>query len=271
MTATGLSVLLDCLDLESVELDLFRSRTAREPGHRLFGGEVAAQALVAAERTVDPVAAAHSLHAYFLRPGESGSRVVYQVDRLHEGRTFRRRRVTAIQAGEPILCLEASFTLDGSSSHLQAAAPEAPRPETCPPVAWTFGGGGPQPGDAFDLRVLAPASPTRKRGVHDLWARPRGGHTGGRVSAAAVLTYLSDLSLAGVLLRPGGRSNVRGMTSLDHVLWFHNEVRLDDWWLYAKTAPAVGDIRGLAQGRIFHRDGTLMATVAQEGLIHGGH
>jgi acyl-CoA thioesterase-2 len=264
----GPGALLRLLALEDIDVDLFRSQDTGEPGHRLFGGQVAAQALVAAERTTDAGAAAHSLHAYFLRPGDTGKPVVFRVDRLQDGRTFRRRRVTAIQDGKPILCLEASFTTDRSATDHQLAAPAAPDPEICPPIAWKFGGSGLRPDQAFDLRAVATRGSGQPQFSDDLWFRPLGADTGGRVSSAAVLTYVSDLTLASVILRPSGRRDVSHLTSLDHVLWFHNEVRLDDWLLYAKSTPAAGPLRGLAQGGIFHRDGTLIASVAQEGLIH---
>jgi acyl-CoA thioesterase II len=267
--ASGLAPLLDVLDLEPIELDIFRSRLAGEPGYRLFGGEVCAQALVAAERTSDPCTFPHSVHAYFLRPGDTGVRVVFRVDRLQDGRNFRRRRVTAIQHGEPILCLDASFTTDRSGTDYQVPAPPAPDPADCTPFEWRFPPGWPlQPGEVFDVR---PATTTRRehqRLVHDLWFRPLGAHTAGRVSPAAVLTYFSDLTFVSALLRPTRRTDVGRMTSLDHVVWFHNEARLDDWLYYAKDSPAVGRLRGLAEGRIFHRDGTLIATVAQEGIMH---
>jgi acyl-CoA thioesterase-2 len=266
---TGLAPLLDVLDLEAIELDIFRSRGTGEPGGRLFGGEVCAQALVAAERTVPPETTPHSLHAYFLRPGDTGARVVFRVDRLQEGRSFRRRRVTAIQHGEPILCLESSFTTDRSGADHQVSAPKAPEPADClpfdfqHPMGWQV-----EPRDVFDVRPASVERSEYARFIDDVWFRPRAGKVDDRVSAAAVLTYVSDLSFVSAILRPTLRTDIKALTSLDHVLWFHNEVRFDDWLYYAKSSPAVGDLRGLAQGRIFHRDGTLIASAAQEGLIH---
>jgi acyl-CoA thioesterase-2 len=272
--ASGLLPLVDALDLEQIEPDLFRSRHTTEPG-RLFGGEVCAQALVAAERTVPADARPHSLHAYFLRPGDTGSRVVFRVDRLHEGRTFKRRRVTATQYGEPILCLESSFTTDQASTDYQAAPPPTPAPETLPPLVWHPNRWQVQPNTVFDLRPAPPALDVdidlgdRAGLLGDLWFRPAGADTGGRVSPAAILTYISDLGFSSaVLRRRPHHAGVTRLSSLDHVLWFHNEVRLDDWMLFAKTSPAGGSLRGLAEGRIFHRDGTLIASVAQEALVH---
>lgn len=265
----NLEHLLDVLDLEPIELDIFRSRSTGEPGGRLFGGEVCAQALVAAERTVPPETAPHSLHAYFLRPGDTGARVVFGVDRLQEGRNFRRRRVTAIQHGEPILCLESSFTTDRTGADHQVGMPPAPEPEHCTPfgirhpTGWQV-----NPHEVFDVRPATLEHGDYQRFIDDLWFRPRGGKLDDRVSAAAVLTYFSDLTFVSSILRPTLRTDIKALTSLDHVLWFHNEVRFDDWLFYAKSSPAVGDLRGLAEGRIFHRDGTLIASAAQEGLIH---
>ncbi|HVW42029.1 MAG TPA: acyl-CoA thioesterase domain-containing protein [Amycolatopsis sp.] len=270
--APGLVPLLDALDLEQIELDIFRSRRAMAPGKRLFGGEVCAQALVAAERTAGPQTRPHSLHAYFLRPGDTGSRVVFRVDRLQEGRNFKRRRVTAIQQGEPILCLESSFTTDRSATTYQVRPPTVPAPDDCAPAnlehppGWQV-----QPSTVFDLRLAtleSPADDMMARNEPDLWFRPKGSSTDGRVSPEAIITYISDLSLVSVLRRLRPRTDITAMTSLDHVVWFHNEVRLDDWLLYTKSSPAVSDLRGLAEGRIFHRDGTLIASMAQEGLLH---
>jgi acyl-CoA thioesterase-2 len=264
-----MQALLDVLDLESIELDIFRSRKAGEPGYRLFGGEVCAQALVAAERTAGPDTSPHSLHAYFLRPGDTGARVVFRVDRLQEGRNFRRRRVTAIQHGEPILCLEASFTTDRAGADHQVSAPEAPEPDGCMRLGWQYPTGWRvHPGTVFDIRAAATQADPDKQFLYDLWFAPLSGSLDDRVSPAAALTYFSDLTFVSAVLRPTMRTDITGLTSLDHVLWFHNEVRLDDWLFYQKGSPAVGELRGLAEGRIFHRDGTLIATVAQEGLIH---
>ena len=265
----GLPELLGLLNLEGIDTDLFRSRAAGVPGHRLFGGQVAAQALVAAERTAAGGTRAHSLHAYFLRPGDTGKPVVYQVDRLHDGRTFRRRRVTAVQEGRPILCLEASFTIEEAAAEHQVTAPTVPNPDSCPPMVWRHRATGFRPDRGFDLRAAIPAGGKAPHFSDDLWFRTRGPWDGGPVSAAAVLTYVSDLTFISVILRPGGgRPDVSRLTSLDHVVWIHNEVRLDDWLLFAKATPAAGPVRGLGLGSIFHRDGTLIATVAQEGIAH---
>ena len=275
---SGLPGLIAVLDLEPLDTQLFRSRAAGEPGFRLFGGQVAAQALVAAERTTAGEARAHSLHAYFLRPGDTGRPVVFQVDPLQDGRTFSRRRVTAIQGGQPILCLEASFTTDRAVTGYQVSPPQVPAPEDCPPMVWRTRATGLRPDRPFDLRAAIAADAGPPHFSDDLWFRTRGDAGAepdqagtvrwGPVSRTAILVYVSDLTFVSGILRPLGRPDVPRLTSLDHVMWFHNEPRLDDWLLFAKSTPASGTLRGLAQGSMFHRDGTLIATMAQEGLIH---
>ena len=264
----GLPDLMAVLDLELLDAQLFRSQPAGEPGHRLFGGQVAAQALVAAERTTADESRPHSLHAYFLRPGDTGRSVVFRVDPLQDGRTFSRRRVTAIQGGQPILCLETSFTTDRATTDYQISPPAVPGPEDCPPMVWRARATGFRPDRGFDLRAAIPADAGPPHFSDDLWFRTRGQWDGGPVSQTAILTYVSDLTFVSGILRPLGRPDVSRLTSLDHVMWFHNEVRLDDWLLFAKSTPATGALRGLAQGSMFHRDGTLIATMAQEGLVH---
>jgi acyl-CoA thioesterase-2 len=264
----GLDAVVRLLDLEALDVDLFRGAVTARPSRRLFGGQVAAQAVVAAERTTDPGTAVHSLHAYFLRPGDTAQAVIFRVDRLQDGRTFSRRRVTAIQQGKPILCLEASFTTDRAATDHQEPAPTAADPEQCHRIRWEPSGSGAQPWDAFDVRIASGRPAHTPPFTDDVWFRADGDTSDGRVSPSALLTYVSDMTLAGALVRGGERTDVTGLTSLDHVMWLHNEVRVDDWLLYVKDCPAVGPLRGLARGAIFARNGTLIASVAQEGLIH---
>jgi acyl-CoA thioesterase-2 len=195
------------------------------------------------------------------------------VDPLQDGRTFSRRRVTAIQNGKPILCLEASFTTDRASTDYQVSPPAVPSPDDCPPMVWRMRATGMRPDRPFDLRAAIAPGARPPHFSDDLWFRTRGQWDGapvtyGPVSRTAILTYVSDLTFVSGILRPLGRLDVSRLTSLDHVMWFHNEPRLDDWMLFTKSTPATGNLRGLAQGSIFHRDGTLIATMAQEGLVH---
>jgi len=261
--------------LEPVEVDLFRDRGVPGGVGRLFGGQVAAQALVAAGHTADE-ARPHSLHAYFLRPGDARARVLYQVDRLHDGRTFRRRRVTAIQRGEPLLCLDCSFTADTSVPADYDPAPAVPAPEECVPFRRAGQGRGRlTPWNVIEARrVPGPEVPLIRATAADFWFRFPAPSAEG-VLPQAILAYLSDLTLASTAVRPtrrlpAGRTDVTDVTSLDHCVWFHHRPALSDWLLYAKTSPAVGPVRGLSAGRIFNRDGTLVASVSQEALLHTG-
>lgn len=267
--ASTVQTLFDVLTLETIDDDLFRSTYAPPGASRLFGGQVAAQALVAATNTVNESVRAHSLHAYFLRPGATGYPVVFRTERLHDGSTFRRRRVTAVQHGAPILSLDCSFTSDRTTLEHQEPRPNKRPPEECPDLAVPAMGRFPV-WEPFELRcALGPQQTThdRDRFSEDLWFRLRATEGQGR-RATAVLTYLSDLMLVAALLGPTGRTDVEGLSSLDHVLWFHEPARFDDWLLYTKTSPAVGLLRGLAHGRLYTRSGTLLASAAQEGLIH---
>lgn len=263
--------LLEVLTLESIDDDVFRSTCTPPGAPRLFGGQVAAQALVAATNTVDESLRAHSLHAYFLRPGTTGYPVVFHNERLHEGSTFRRRRVTAVQHGDPILSLDCSFTTDRTALEHRQPKPDKLPPQDCPELPLpTYNGF--NAWEPFELRrALAPQQPPGDlvdQFSGDLWFRLRAVEGEGR-RATAVLTYLSDLMLVAALVGPTGRTDLKGISSLDHVMWFHEPARFDDWLLYTKTSPAVGPLRGLAQGRLYTRSGDLLASVAQEGLIHG--
>ena len=258
--------LADLLDLEEVDVGLFTSRTSGVRGGRLYGGETCAQALVAAERSVPAGFQPHSLHAYFLLGGETGVPVTYRVEHLRDGRTFHRRRVSATQDGVVMLSVEASFTATVIDAAQQVFAPMAPEPRRCrplqpaPPPEWVV-----DPATAVDIRTTAPAARISRTTAYDTWFRFRTDVTD-RVSAAARLTYISDYCLtAGVLEVTLG--NGVTVSSLDHSVWFHAQPRLDDWLYYAKSVVSAGPARGLAEGRIFHSDGTLLASTAQEALI----
>jgi len=256
------------LTLEAIEEDEFRASGSPGDAARLYGGQVAAQAIVAAGNTATG-ARPHSLHAYFLRPGDSSRPVLFRVDRLQDGRTFRRRRVTAIQQGQPILCLESSFTTDGSGADDYPGMPTVPGPDDCRELDTALFGARPSPWALIEARIV-PVSP--RAGAWSMWFRFRAEALAEDVPAEAVITYLSDLTLAGTTKRPTkrhpeGRPDVKRLTSLDHSVWFHGQPQLSGWLLYAKSAPTVGPQRGLAMGQVFNRDGTLIATVAQEALL----
>jgi acyl-CoA thioesterase-2 len=271
-----LAEIVGLLRLEHLEVNLFRGRAVSAEPRRLYGGQVAAQALASAGYTVAG-ARPHSLHAYFLRPGDSSAPVVFEVEPLQDGRTFKRRRVTAIQGGEAILCLESSFTADGTDTTDYPSPPKVPDPGDCPVYdhAGMTSTGRVNPWHLFEARPAVTELPPEGVRVTsmDMWFRLRAVAESEGIIPEAIITYLSDLTLAATTLRPNARHpaerpEVTGMTSLDHSMWFHNPADLSDWLLYAKIAPAAGLVRGLTAGQIFDRHGTLIASVAQECLTH---
>jgi acyl-CoA thioesterase II len=274
--------LLDILDLERVEVDIFRGRGPREPllPQRLFGGQVAGQALVAAGRTVPADRVVHSLHAYFLRPGDPMVPIVYLVDRLRDGRSFTTRRVVGVQHGKPIFNLAASFQLDQPSPEHQPEMPAAPPADSLPTLAERFreypGIDGwhtrPRP---VDLRFVGdPAPIAALRGepaAHvQVWMRTDGPLPDDPLLHVCALTFASDLSfLDSVLAARGIAHNTHDLVvaSLDHAMWFHRPFRMDDWLLYDQTSPTSSGSRGLARGEIWTSDGRLAVSVVQEGMV----
>ncbi|WP_108662255.1 acyl-CoA thioesterase II [Acuticoccus kandeliae] len=276
--------LLATLDLEPLERNLFRGRSPQVGWQRVFGGQVIGQAIVAANRTVDN-RPAHSLHGYFVRPGDPAVPIIYQVDRVRDGRSFSTRAVRAIQHGEAIFTMSASYHLsepDGLS-HMHAPFPDVPRPEDLP--------------DEESLRAImiekAPEAvrryferdrPIELRPVelgHYLsqepltplqyvWVRATDRLPDDPSVHQAVLGYLSDMTLLDTALFPHGKSifdHAMQMASLDHAMWFHRPFRADDWLLYATDSPSSAGARGFTRGQIFDRAGTLVASTAQEGLM----
>ncbi|MGP3927705.1 MULTISPECIES: acyl-CoA thioesterase II [unclassified Streptomyces] len=284
----SLQSLLDLLDLERIEENIFRgdSRAAVVP--RVFGGQVAAQALVAAGRTVPEDRTAHSLHAYFLRPGDPGAPIVYTVDRIRDGRSFTTRRVVAVQHGQPIFGLSASFQTYEEGLEHQASMPYAPDPETLPTAAEML----PRhahffrdPGvverllearAAVDLRyVEEPPYATAAQGPREprsqVWFRTNGKLADDPLLHVCLATYVSDMTLLDSVLLAHGRGgwavgDVVG-ASLDHAMWFHRPFRADEWLLYDQESPSASGGRGLGQARIYTSDGRLAITVIQEGVI----
>jgi acyl-CoA thioesterase II len=279
----SLQELLDLLDLETIEDNLFRGRQPETRLQRVFGGQVAGQALVAASRTMEPDRLVNSLHAYFLRPGDTGVPIVYDVERTRDGRSFSTRRVVARQHGRTIFYLSASFHVPEPGFDHQDAAPAVPPPERCPTLGEVLEKVSGRPSDtwaeewaALDVRYAgdsrrggAPADPEHPARA-SVWFKAAGALPGDQVLHSCVLTYASDLTLLGVTLVPHdtyiGARDVQ-TASLDHAIWFHRPFRVDEWLLYDQVAPSASDSRGLATGRVFTLDGRLVASVVQEGLI----
>lgn len=277
-----LDELLELLDLEDIEVDFFRGRNESTRQGRLFGGQVAAQALVAAGRTTAGKPA-HSLHGYFLRPGDPTVPVLYSVDRIRDGRSFTTRRVVAIQRGKAIFNTSISFHEPETSYEHQVAIPEAPEPESVPTWAervqemidrlpeeaqhWA-----PRP-RPIDLRHVELPTYLGGEPSHDtslVWMRASRRLGDDSLLHQALLTYASDFSLLDNVVRPHGRKGELGplmMASLDHAVWFHRPLRMDDWLLYVQDSPVATGARGFARGTIFTRRGQLVASVAQEGLM----
>lgn len=272
----ALSQVRKCLDLETLDDDLFLGDPGPGEG-RLFGGMVAAQSVVAAFRTVEETRRIHSLHAYFLRPGRHQSPIRFLVDRIRDGRTFTTRRVVAHQAGEPIFSLEASFTVAEAGIEHQDPRPEAPPPEQCDDSElrrlaklgeeWIH-----HPVNAVELRFTEPwdkpPAPGPIRPRQRYWMRARGRVGGDARLHAALFVYASDRALLGTAARPHGVRWGKSLTaSLDHTVWLHRDVDLDDWLLFDTTSPAAHGGLALVQAHAYRGDGALVATVAQEALI----
>ncbi|MGH3917422.1 MAG: acyl-CoA thioesterase II [Pseudonocardiaceae bacterium] len=272
--------LIALLDLERIEKNIFRGVSPPESPVRVFGGQVAGQALVAAGRTVPPERGVHSLHAYFIRPGDPCVPIIYEVDRIRDGRSFTTRRVVAIQRGEAIFALSASFQLteEGGLAHADEMPLVAPPEQLDDLETWarrvdnqTLMARFPMP---FDLRYITPpawvqgAEEIRPQERSQLWMRVDGVLPDDPLVHVCVLAYASDLTLLGSVTARHGRplEKVRA-ASLDHAMWFHRPLRADEWVLYDCTSPSASGGRGLAMGRFFSRDGALIATVVQEGLV----
>lgn len=274
--------LLELLDLETIDVNLFRGRQPDTSRQRVFGGQVAAQAYLAGARTVDADRGAHSLHAYFLRPGDPRVPIVYDVERLRDGRSFSTRRVVARQHGKDIFYATISYQIDEDGFTHQVAMPQVPPPTEATRVvdiirakdeaaAEVWG----REWSALDVRYVGvtglglpadEAHPARAR----IWVRVDGEFPDDPVLQQAAFVYASDLTLLGAALVPHGLTlNSPGVqpASLDHTIWFHRPFRADHWWLYDQESPAAGGARGLALAGVHTEDGTRVATVAQEGLI----
>lgn len=251
----------EILDLVERAPDTFRSRPIPSELPKTFGGQVAGQALMAAARTVDPGYRAHSVHAYFLRPGRILDPTDFTVDRIRDGGSFRTRRVTGLQGDEAIFTMMASFHRGDDGFSHQDAMPAVPRPEDLPDgedhvglAEW----------NGWDRRWVprVPGSSTRQQ----LWIRHREPLSDDPVVHACALTYLSDMDLLDASLLPHPDRPMQG-ASLDHTLWFLRDFRADDWLLYDQVSPSAESGRTLVSGRLFNSAGLLVAAAAQEGLV----
>ena len=278
----ALDDLLVLLELERLEVNLFRGLSPDEDRQRVFGGQVAAQALVAAGRTVESDRPVHSLHSYFLRPGDPNVPIIYEVDRIRDGRSFTTRRVIAIQHGRVIFNLAASFQIVESGPDHAMEMPEVPGPEALPTyrerlqpylgrlgaemVAWLSRE---RPIDSRPVEDPHWLEPGPRPPEQDVWIRTNGTLPDDPLLHACIVAYASDLSLLDTATLPHaiGYDGHYQMASLDHAMWFHRAFRADEWLLYHQTSPSAHGARGLALGHVFTHDGTLAITVMQEGLI----
>ncbi len=281
-TSEPLGALLELLELEPLEVNLFRGTSPKEDQQRVFGGQVAAQALIAAGRTVEPDRPVDSLHAYFLRPGDPTVPIVYEVDRIRDGRSFTTRRVVAIQHGRAIFNLAASFQIVETGPDHAMPMPVVPGPEELPTfreriephldrfsqdfIDWL---GRPRPIDSRPVEDPEWLTPGPREPTQDVWIRSNGRLPDDPLLHACIVAYASDLTLLNTATLPHAIKfdGDFEMASLDHAMWFHRPFRADEWLLYHQTSPSASNARGLALGHVFRRDGALAVTVMQEGLI----
>jgi acyl-CoA thioesterase-2 len=280
MTAARLPELLKILDLERIEDNLFRGDSRDVGAPQVFGGQVLAQALVAASRTIEG-RQVHSLHAYFLRRGDLSVPIVFEVDRSRDGGSFTSRRVVAIQHGQPILTMSASFQVGEPGLDHQAPMPDAPPPESLRDLAEVEAeviermphkaAGYFRNQRPFEFRAVSPDDylTREKRPAHKLvWFRVIGKLPDDQSLHRCLLTYVSDYHLLATATMPHGVNFLElQVASIDHAIWFHRDLRVDEWMLYAIESPSASGARGFSRGAIYARDGSLVASVAQEGLI----
>ncbi|MBR0557721.1 acyl-CoA thioesterase II [Ciceribacter sp. L1K23] len=281
--SAAMDQLLVTLDLEKLEENLFRGSSPKVGWQRVFGGQVIAQALVAAQRCVEPDRLVHSLHAYFMRPGDPSIPIVYQVERIRDGASFTTRRVVAIQHGKAIFSMSASFQLDEPGFEHQVDIPEVTPPDSLmdeqefqklflaeAPENVKRYWGRERPVEFRPTSMAHYISREKLAPQANIWVRTTGPVPDDRPLQAAVLAYLSDMTLLDTSLYAHGTSIFDPdlqVASLDHAMWFHRPCSLDDWLLYTQDSPSASGARGMTRGSIYSRSGVLIASVAQEGLI----
>lgn len=276
--------LMEHLELEPLEENLYRGQSQDLGWGRVYGGQILGQALSAATKTVTSGRPVHSLHCYFLLPGDVHKPVVYQVERVRDGGSFATRRVVAIQHGRAILTMEASFHIHEESFDHQDPFPDVPGPEELPddrerllaqadelhPAvrAWL------EAPSAFETRTISPidhlVKPTPSPPTNAYWLRARGSLPDQLGVHSNLLAYASDSEFLTTALKPHGKTWIHPgvmIASLDHAMWFHRPFRLDDWLLYVIESPSAMGARAIVQGKIFTRDGRLVVSTAQEGLV----
>ena len=278
-----LDALVNLLDLEPLEVNIYRGRNRDLGTGRVYGGQVFAQALVAARRTVDDARDCHSAHGYFILPGDLAAPIVYFVDRLRDGKSFTTRRVTAIQHGHAIFNLSASFHVAEEGFSHQSAMPDVPDPETLTPELTLIRDMADKIPESLrtvltqdrpmDFRPVSPVDlvdPGKREPVRHTWFRADGRLPDDLSIHQAVLAYASDYGLLITALQPHAlsqRTHGLQLASLDHSLWMHRPFRTDEWLLYATDSPVTSGARGFVRGTIYSRSGELVASVAQEGLV----
>ncbi len=280
--SAALKDLLNLLDLEQIEVNLFRGVSPEDSWQRVYGGQVLGQALVAAARTVEG-RLAHSLHAYFLRPGDPKVPILYEVDRSRDGNTFTNRRVVAIQHGKQIFNMAVSFHAGESGLAHQFDMPDIPGPDDLPseqerrrevapklPEEYRKWFSREQPIDTRLVDYQDLLHPKKVPPFQNVWVRAAGDLPDDPALHQCIMAYASDMTLIDTIIFPHGVSWLDDQlqtASLDHAMWFHRPFRADEWLLYAQDSPASFGGRGLSRGSFYSQDGTLVASVAQEGLI----
>jgi acyl-CoA thioesterase II len=279
----ALDAVVELLDLERIELNIFRGRSPEDRRQRVFGGQVAGQALVAAGRTVPAERRVHSLHAYFIRPGDPSVPLVYLVERVRDGRSFTTRRVTVVQHGKTIFTLSASFQQPetGGFEHF-VPMPQVPAPEEVEPTSARLRRlFGPAAEDyardsPIEMRHVGPLSveverdPSLASPENLVWLKADGELPDDPLLHVCLMTYASDMTLLDTVLLTHGVSWTDGVivgASLDHAMWFHRPFRADQWLLYAQDSPSATGGRGLARGEVYTQSGELVVSVVQEGLL----